>query len=54
VPGVAFGDVLASALPLHWVTITDEYGTDPSLRYKNTSANLNAWTMIFETDGAGT
>ena len=44
--GVAFGDVLASALPLHWVMITDEYGTDPTLRYKNTSANINALTMI--------
>ena len=44
--GVAFGDVLASALPLRWVVITDEYGTDPTLRYKNTSINLNALTMI--------
>src|SRR5258705_8485458 len=27
--GVVFGDVLASELPLRWVMITDEYGTDP-------------------------
>lgn len=44
--GVAFGDVLANELPLHWVMITDEYGTDPTLRFKNTSINVNALTMI--------
>jgi len=44
--GVVFGDVLSSALPLHWVMITDEYGTDPTLRYKRTSVNVNALTMI--------
>lgn len=44
--GVAFGDVLASELSLRWVMITDEYGTDPTLRFKNTSININALTMI--------
>lgn len=44
--GVAFGDVLASELPLRWVMITDDYGTDPTLRYKHASTNLNALTMI--------
>jgi hypothetical protein len=44
--GVTFGDVLASELPLRWTMITDEYGTDPTLRYKNTSININALTMI--------
>ena len=44
--GVAFGDVLASALPLHWVMITDEFGTDPTLRYKNSSLTVNALTML--------
>jgi Domain of unknown function (DUF3806) len=44
--GVVFGDVLASELPLRWVMITDEYGTDPTLRFKNTSININALTMI--------
>ena len=44
--GVVFGDVLASELPLRWVMITDEYGTDPTLRFKNTSVNINALTMI--------
>ena len=44
--GVAFGDVLAHELSLRWVMITDEYGTDPTLRLKNTSTNVNALTMI--------
>jgi hypothetical protein len=44
--GVVFGDVLASELPLRWVMITDEYGTDPTLRFKNTSVNINALTML--------
>lgn len=44
--GVVFGDVLASELPLRWVNITDEYGTDPTLRFKKTSLNINALTMI--------
>lgn len=44
--GVVFGDVLTSELPLRWVMITDEYGTDPTLRFKSTSVNINALTMI--------
>jgi hypothetical protein len=44
--GVAFGDVLASELPLRWVMVTDEYGTDPTLRFKETSIQINALTMI--------
>jgi hypothetical protein len=44
--GVAFGDALASELPLRWVTVTDEYGTDPTLRFKDTTVQINALTMI--------
>lgn len=44
--GVAFGDVLASELPLRWEMVTDEYGTDPVLRYKDKLVNVNALTMI--------
>jgi Domain of unknown function (DUF3806) len=44
--GVAFGDVLVSDVPLRWVMVTDEYGTDPTLRFKNTSIQINALTMI--------
>ena len=52
--GVAFGDVLASEFPLRWEMVTDEFGTDPTLRFKNTSININALTMIskrIERDG---
>ena len=44
--GVAFGDVLASELQLRWLMVTDEYGTDPALRFKNTTIQINALTMI--------
>lgn len=44
--GVAFGDVLASELPLRWVMVTDEFGTDPTLRFKATTIQINALTMI--------
>ena len=44
--GVAFGDVLTSAVPLRWAIVTDEYGSDPTLRFGNTSINVNALTMI--------
>ena len=44
--GVALGDVLASELPLRWVMVTDEYGTDPTLRFKETTLQINALTMI--------
>jgi len=44
--GVVFGDVLTSEFPLRWVMITDEFGTDPTLRFKNTRTNVNALTMI--------
>ena len=39
--GIAFGEVLASELPLRWVMVTDEYGTDPTLRFKGTTV-INA------------
>jgi len=44
--GVAFGDVLASELPLRWVMVTDEFGTDPTLRFKDTTIQINALTLI--------
>jgi hypothetical protein len=44
--GVAFGDVLTSELPLRWMMVTDEYGTDPTLRFKKTTVQINALTMI--------
>jgi len=44
--GVAFGDVLSRELPLRWVMVTNEFGTDPTLRYKKTTLQVNALTMI--------
>jgi hypothetical protein len=44
--GVVFGDVLSNELPLRWVMVTDEYGTDPTLQFKKTTVQINALTMI--------
>jgi hypothetical protein len=44
--GVALGDVLASELPLRWVMVTDEFGTDPTLRFKQMTLQVNALTII--------
>lgn len=44
--GVVLGDVLASEFPLRWVMVTDKYGTDPTLRFKETTLQINALTMI--------
>jgi len=38
--------VLVSELPLRWVMVTDEFGTDPTLRFKQTAVQVNALTMI--------
>ena len=44
--GVAFGDVLASELPLRWMMVTDSFGTDPTLRYKDSTIQVSSLTMI--------
>jgi hypothetical protein len=45
--GVVFGDALVGTIPLlAWWEVTDEYGTDPTLRYGTTTLQLNALTMI--------
>lgn len=44
--GVVLGDVMASELPLRWMMVTDEFGTNPTLRYKDTTIQVNALTMI--------
>jgi hypothetical protein len=44
--GIVFGDVLATELPLRWMMVTDEIGSDLTLRYKNTTIQINAVTMI--------
>jgi hypothetical protein len=44
--GVALGDVMVSELPVRWMMVTDEFGTDPTLRYKETTIQVGALTMI--------
>jgi hypothetical protein len=44
--GVVFGDVLATELGLHWELVTDDYGTDPVLRYGTAQVQVAALTMI--------
>lgn len=45
--GVAFGSVLAGGYEgLDWAIIDDEYGRDPTLRYRDTSVVLTVLTMI--------
>jgi hypothetical protein len=45
--GVVFGDALVSYIEgLSWWDVTDEYGTDPTLRYRETTVQANALTMI--------
>ena len=44
--GVCFGDALTGHIPgLNWCLVTDEYGTDPTLRFKDTSTRFNALTI---------
>lgn len=45
--GVVFGDALVGAdAALAWCEVTDEFGTDPTLRVGATSYQVNALTMI--------
>lgn len=53
--GVCWGDVLCALAPFRWMMITDEYGHDPTLQWKETSINIHALTMISKRveDGEG-
>lgn len=44
--GVVFGDVFAARPDFEWTIVQDEYGRDPTLRYRSSEAHLNALTMI--------
>lgn len=45
--GVCYGDALLRDAPgLKWTQVTDEYGTDPTLRFKDSSVQINALTSI--------
>jgi hypothetical protein len=45
--GVVFGTALVSAVDgLDWAIVHDEYGSDPTLRYRNTTLCINVLTTI--------
>lgn len=44
--GTNYGDILATELELHWVVVTDEYGTDIGLQYKKSEIYLFPRDMI--------
>ncbi|MBS0471437.1 MAG: DUF3806 domain-containing protein [Proteobacteria bacterium] len=44
--GIALGDAFSQELGLEWVTVSDEHGTDPALRYSGTSIVVFPLTMI--------
>jgi hypothetical protein len=45
--GIALGRVLAHNVPgLDWATVEDEYGRDPTIRYRRTSFQINVLTQI--------
>ena len=44
--GIALGDAFAQKLGLEWVTVEDEYGRSPAVRYPNTSVIAFPLTMI--------
>jgi hypothetical protein len=50
--GVALGDALAEELQMEWVTVEDEYGKDPALRFPGTTVIAFPLTMISKSDRA--
>jgi Domain of unknown function (DUF3806) len=45
--GVVFGDAIAASVPgLAWWSVADEFGTDPTLRYRESTLQVNAFTLI--------
>jgi hypothetical protein len=44
--GVTLGDALAQEFQMEWVTVEDEYGKDPALRFPGTTVIAFPLTMI--------
>jgi len=44
--GTTYGDILATELGLHWVVVTDDYGTDIALQYRSSEIYLFPRDMI--------
>ena len=52
--GIVFGDALANFINgLAWWEVTDEFGTDPTLRFQEKTLQLNALTMLSKRVEAG-
>lgn len=47
--GIAFGDGLTTLVPgLAWAQVTDQFGTDAVLRYRQTSLQIGVVTMLLK------
>ena len=44
--GIVFGDAFVENMGFHWVTVEDEYGRDPALKFKETNVLIFPLTMI--------
>jgi hypothetical protein len=44
--GIVFGDAFVRATGMEWVTVEDEYGSDPALRVRGTTIIIFPMTMI--------
>jgi hypothetical protein len=44
--GICWGDILCAIAPFRWMMITDEYGHDPTLQWKQTTISIHALTML--------
>ena len=44
--GIVFGDIFDAAPRYSWTIVTDEYGRDATIRYGETTLQINALTMI--------
>ncbi|ROL69478.1 hypothetical protein BK634_17195 [Pseudomonas chlororaphis] len=47
--GIALGDALVTEVPgLAWVQVSDEFGVDPVLRYRQTSLQIGVLTLLLK------
>ena len=44
--GICWGDTLCAMAPFRWMMVTDDYGHDPTLQWKDTTITIHALTMI--------
>jgi hypothetical protein len=47
--GIALGDALVTEVPgLAWMQVSDEFGVDPVLRYRQTSLQIGVLTLLLK------